>query len=182
MVCGNVPAFLIANAQAAIEGTFGLRLFGPPEAIDPAAAYDAKRNQYDSTLLLRQIIASRPRGAFRVLGLTDLDLFIPMLSFVFGQAQVGGPGAIVSSARLAQEFYGLPAEPEILAGRFRKEILHELGHTLSLVHCPDSSCIMSLAIGIRQVDSKSGKFCSSCRVLVDEYLEGVRGTTLENRK
>jgi archaemetzincin len=89
-----------------------------------------------------------------------------MLSFVFGQAQVGGHAALVSLARLRQEFYRLPEDVELLAERIQKEVLHELGHTLSLIHCQDPSCVMSLATGVRQVDQKAIQYCDSCRALI----------------
>ena len=144
-------------------------------SLDPGFAFDAKRNQYNSTLLLKSVIAAIPRGADRVLGITEGDLYIPMLSFVFGQAQVGGPGALVSAARLRQEFYRLPSDPELLGDRVQKEVLHELGHTLSLIHCPDFLCVMSLATGIRHVDDKSIGYCESCRA-------AIRAVEMEGRR
>lgn len=164
--CGNVPDAVIDEAGWAIENVLRRRATVAAVRIDPAFAFDAKRNQYSSTLLLKRLIERKPPEPDRILGLISGDLFIPMLSFVFGQAQVGGPAAIVSIARLRQEFYHLPADPQRLAERLRKEVLHELGHTLSLVHCPDAACVMSLATGIRHVDDKSAGYCESCRALI----------------
>ena len=76
----------------------------------------------------------------RVLGVTDVDLAIPMLSFLFGQAQFDGPVAVVSLCRLHQEFYGLPRRRRLLRERTVKEVLHELGHTFGLVHCAEPTC------------------------------------------
>ena len=73
-----------------------------------------------------------------ILGVTDVDLAIPMLSFLFGQAQLDGRVAVVSLCRLHQEFYGLPADRGLLRERTVKEVLHELGHTFGLAHCSDS--------------------------------------------
>ena len=112
-----------------------------------------------------------------MLGVTEVDLFIPMLSYIFGQAQLGGRAAIISTARLRQEFYDLPADGAILVERARKEALHELGHTFGLVHCEDRGCAMSLSTNIRQVDLKNPSYCGACRALLREG-----GVALEKRE
>ena len=89
--------------------------------------------------ILRSLLNLKPEGENRLLGITDVDLFIPMLSFVLGQAQLGGPTAVVSVARLRQEFYGLPPDLPLLRARAVKEAVHEIGHTFGLTHCADST-------------------------------------------
>jgi archaemetzincin len=133
-----------------------------PAIAVPEGAYDAKRQQYQSVEIMKLLARSAPRDASRVLGVTDVDLAIPMLSFLFGQAQFDGPVAIVSLCRLHQEFYGLPAQEKLLRERTVKETLHELGHTFGLVHCSDPNCAMSLATHIELVDSKREKYCVRC--------------------
>jgi archaemetzincin len=133
-----------------------------PALAVPEGAYDAKRQQYQSVEIMKLVARSAPRDASRILGVTDVDLAIPMLSFLFGQAQFDGPVAIVSLCRLHQEFYGLPAQEKLLRERTVKETLHELGHTFGLVHCSDPNCAMSLATHIELVDSKSERYCARC--------------------
>jgi archaemetzincin len=133
-----------------------------PALAVPEGAYDAKRQQYQSVEIMKLVARSTPRDASRILGVTDVDLAIPMLSFLFGQAQFDGPVAIVSLCRLHQEFYGLPAQEKLLRERTVKETLHELGHTFGLVHCSDPNCAMSLATHIELVDSKSERYCARC--------------------
>jgi archaemetzincin len=103
-----------------------------------------------------------PEDGYKLLAVTGRDLFIPVLTFVFGHAQLGGRAGIVSLARLRQEFYGLPADPDIFRERAGKETLHEGGHLFGLVHCAERRCAMSLATGIRQIDSKENSFCPPC--------------------
>jgi archaemetzincin len=91
-----------------------------------------------------------------------VDLAIPMLTFLFGQAQFEGPVAVVSLCRLHQEFYGLPGQESLLRERTVKEVLHELGHTFGLVHCSDPRCAMSLATHIELVDAKAEQYCARC--------------------
>ena len=91
-----------------------------------------------------------------------MDLAIPVLTFLFGQAQLDGPVALLSLCRLRQEFYGLPADEALLRERAAKETLHELGHTFGLTHCSDMRCSMSLSTDIALVDAKGGRYCPRC--------------------
>ena len=136
----------------------------------PEGAYDAKRGQYQSVEFMKMLAQIAPRDAGRVLGVTDVDLAIPMLSFLFGQAQLDGPVAVVSLCRLHQEFYGLPAQENVLRERTVKEVLHEMGHTFGLVHCAEPTCAMSLSTHIEFVDAKSEQYCSRCGMqLVERF-------------
>lgn len=128
----------------------------------PETAFDPKRKQYQSIEIMKMLAQTAPPHSRRILGVTEVDLAIPMLSFLFGQAQFDGPVAIVSLCRLHQEFYGLPAQESLLRERTVKEVLHELGHTFGLVHCSDPACAMSLATHIGLVDSKAERFCERC--------------------
>jgi archaemetzincin len=97
-----------------------------------------------------------------------------MLSFVFGQAQVGGAAALVSVARLRQEFYGIPANDRLTIARAIKECVHETGHTFGLTHCPDTGCPMSLSNTIRQVDDKGDELCGNCSIRLEESITTLR--------
>ena len=125
-------------------------------------AFDAGRQQYRSMDVLEMVARICPADAAKLLALTGRDLFVPVLTFVFGQAQLGGRVAVVSLARLRQEFYGMEHNEAILMERAVKEALHETGHTFGLVHCPDRSCAMSLATNVRQIDEKNEAWCASC--------------------
>ena len=140
----------------------------------PPAAFDPGRKQYNSVALLREVAARVPQGAVKLLGITTEDLFIPMLSFVFGQAQVGGAAALVSLARLHQEFHGIPPNNALLLARAIKECVHETGHTFGLTHCPDNACPMSLSITIRQVDDKGDELCGNCSIRLEESITTLR--------
>lgn len=130
---------------------------------EPADAWDAKRAQYSAVAYLETVARAAPPPPGRIVGLTARDIFIPVLTFLFGQAQLGGGASLVSLARLKQSFYGLPEDHALTAGRLRKEVLHEAGHCFGLVHCPDRECAMSLSTSIRQVDEKLDAYCRKCR-------------------
>lgn len=137
----------------------------PPIPV-PLESFEARRNQYYSTRILKEMLGNVPRDAFKLLGVTDKDLCIPILTYVFGEAQVGGTAAVVSLARLRQEHYGLTPDPPLLLERLRKECLHELGHTFGLVHCPSRDCVMYLSNTVVDVDTRGRDFCRGCETVV----------------
>lgn len=148
------------------------RLFGYPCEIIPILtevefAYNEKRDQYHSTIILEKLTESAPAEALKVIGITHVDLFIPILTHVFGEAQLGGTSCIISSYRLDQALSsaGLGSSFE---SRVVKEAIHELGHTFKLRHCPEKTCIMHYCRSVNDVDHKSGQFCRYCRVLVED--------------
>jgi len=132
----------------------------------PVESFEARRNQYYSTKILKEMLGNVPRDAFKLLGVTDKDLCIPILTYVFGEAQVGGTAAVVSLARLRQEHYGLTPDPPLLLERLRKECLHELGHTFGLVHCPWRGCVMHFSNAGLEGDPGGGEFCTGCQTVV----------------
>ncbi|MEJ2484050.1 MAG: archaemetzincin family Zn-dependent metalloprotease [Gemmatimonadota bacterium] len=134
--------------------------------IDLARFYAPEREQYHATLLLAELLRHIPRAGDRIVGITAEDLFIPVLTFVFGQAQLGGPAAVVSAMRLHTEFYGLPADDRLLVDRAVKEVVHELGHGFGLVHCPDRNCVMSSSTYVEDVDLKGEEYCVACSALL----------------
>lgn len=163
-----------------IEGCLATTIGTDTERIEPLGdigyAYDAARGQYSSTLVLHDAITRVPRNATKLLVITERDIFIPMLSFVYGQAQLDGPVAVLSLARLRQEFYGLPPNRALLLIRARKEALHEMGHTYGLTHCADTGCVMSLSTNIEQLDAKGSDYCDGCATLLHEAAAAANGT------
>ena len=159
---GSVPANVLDWIENAAADWFPLPVRRLAPLAIPESAWDAKRGQYQSVEIMKMLSQHAPRDAERLLGVTDVDLAIPMLSFLFGQAQFDGPIGVVSLCRLHQEFYGLPPEEGLLRERTVKEALHELGHTFGLVHCSEPSCAMSLATHIELVDAKAEQFCARC--------------------
>jgi len=133
-----------------------------PDGVNGEFAYNPARGQYHSTEILKRLLQDPPAESWRILGVTDVDLFIPILTFVFGEAQLGDTGALVSMHRLRPEFYGMPNDLELLRVRLLKEALHELGHTLGLQHCPDYLCVMSASHSVERIDLKRAGFCPAC--------------------
>jgi len=131
--------------------------------LDPEFAYHGERQQYHSSEILQAMQRLVTRESWRVLGVTGVDLYIPILTFVFGEAQIGGPCGLVSAHRLRQEFYGLPPDAEMLGQRLLKEAVHEIGHTLALTHCEDYQCAMAPSHAVEWIDLKDVSLCEACR-------------------
>lgn len=126
----------------------------------------AGRNQHSSTKILKELLGEVPPDADKLLGVTEKDLCIPILTYVFGEAQLGGTVAVISLARLRQEFHGLATDRPLFLERARKEALHELGHTYGLIHCKSRDCVMFLSNTVFDVDVKGRNFCRYCRSIV----------------
>jgi archaemetzincin len=132
------------------------------DGLDPAFAFNPLRGQFHSTEILKWLTQHATAENWRVLGVSELDLYIPILTYVFGEAQLRGRCAVVSLYRLRQEFYGMPSDPQLVSERLLKESLHELGHTLGLRHCPDYRCVMSSSHAVENIDLKVAEYCATC--------------------
>jgi len=169
--CGD-RAGLVDPLARKLEELFRLRVETHPPSFDPELAFDADRGQYNSRVLLAQLLREPPlhheagNGAppTRILGLTNVDLFIAVLTFVYGEAQLDDRAAVVSAYRLDSQLYGLPADRKLLFERLVKEAVHELGHTFGLLHCADYRCVMASSTYVEEIDLKDEHFCDRCLV------------------
>jgi archaemetzincin len=159
---GKVDPALLDYLALALPAGVGGSCTVVPKPVDPRDAFDARRQQYNSTQLLTLLSAVPLAEGGRTLGVADVDLFIPILTFVFGEAQLGGRAAVFSATRLKQEYYGLPKDDVLFYGRCEKEALHELGHTQGLVHCPLYACVMHYSNSVEDVDVKGASWCPDC--------------------
>jgi len=159
---GTVDARLLEWLQQALYEKFRVPAEVLSPALEPAFALHAERQQYHSSEILAAMQRHINSNTWRLLGVTGFDLYIPILTFVFGEAQLGGSGAVVSYHRLRQDFYGLPEDVDLLANRLLVEAVHELGHTLSLTHCHDYRCVMAPSHAVEWIDIKDSGFCEDC--------------------
>ena len=125
--------------------------------------YNPERRQYEGNMLLNHISISAPPDPVRTVGLFRIDLFIPVLTYIFGQAMLNGTSAIASLYRLRNELYGLKKDEALMIERFSKEVIHELGHTFGLIHCQFSSCVMRSSTYVEDIDQKSIHLCGRCK-------------------
>ncbi len=99
------------------------------------------------------------------MAVTEADLFIPVLKYVFGAAQMEGKCAVISLHRLRSEHYDEDENESLLLERLLKTALHELGHSLGLTHCRRRTCVMYSSTRIHDTDTKMAEFCPTCREL-----------------
>lgn len=131
--------------------------------IDLGEFYDPARRQYNGSALLMKVDTEFADESSKTVGLFSVDLFIPILTYIFGQAYLNGKTGIVSVYRLNNELYGLKPDNALLHQRFRKEIMHELGHLFGLIHCRDAGCVMRSSTYVEDIDQKSHRLCHDCR-------------------
>jgi archaemetzincin len=167
---GPADMRLLQRVRRRIEVAIGLPTTVRTVTGPPADTLDPRREQRSSTKILRWILERAPRGPLRVVGVTDADLYIPVFTFAFGEAQLGGRAAVVSTARLAGTANRRPVPPGLLAGRLAKECLHELGHTFRLTHCAHAACVMSRCHSVAEIDKTRAGFCRDCRERLRNFL------------
>ena len=152
----------LQELSRAVGQTYGLRTYVTPAALNLDRAFDASRGQYNSTALLAQMVNAYGRADEKRIAVVGVDLFIPVLTFVFGEAQLNGIAAVVSTHRLANPFYGMPKDDAVAFSRLEKEVVHELGHTFGLYHCHQFECVMRSSTYVEEIDLKRVLPCNDC--------------------
>jgi len=145
-----------------LHGSFGVPVRARNPWFDPERAFDLSRGQYNSRVLLKLLLDGPDEGTGKVIGVTSVDLFAPVLTYVFGEAQLDGRVAVVSYHRLRPEAYGLPEDANLVSARLEIEAVHELGHTFGLLHCREQACVMHASTYAEEIDLKSPAFCAEC--------------------
>ena len=145
--------------------------------LDLSWSFNPSRAQHHSTEILARMASHVTPETWRLLGVTAVDLYIPILTFVFGEAQLNGTLALVSTHRLRQEFYGFPGDEQLVSARLLKEAVHELGHTFGLRHCADTECAMAPSHAVEWIDLKNAHFCRTCAAAIhsDDSPSQLRG-------
>ena len=172
----SVDRSVIGDVALRLNSTFRLFTFttSNKHVEIPRHAFNSAREQYNSSIVLEELSRLYGKGFFegynRVVGLADVDAYVLGLNFVFGEALLGGPVAVVYLARLKPEFYGKPPNHELYVERICKEIMHELGHTLGLRHCNNPRCVMHFSNSILDTDYKTMMYCLRCQSLIARQL------------
>jgi archaemetzincin len=138
--------------------------------LDLSEFYDPGRRQYNGTKLLKEVDSVFSSDSYKTLGLFSVDLFIPILTYIFGQAFLNGRTGIASLYRFSNERYGMNSDDKFILDRFKKEVIHELGHTFGLIHCHIPTCAMRSSTYVEDIDQKSAHLCHKCRSEISSLL------------
>jgi archaemetzincin len=138
--------------------------------LDLSEFYDPTRRQYNGSKLLKEVDTNFSSDSGKTIGLFNVDIFIPILTFIFGQAILSGRAGIASHYRLSNERYGIDTDDAVLLERFKKEVLHELGHTYGLIHCYTPTCVMRSSTYVEDIDQKNASLCHDCRKAIDSLI------------
>jgi archaemetzincin len=153
---GAVPAKLVEAAGEAVHATLDVVARPAPPLERPQYAYNKDRRQYHATSILRRLAALAAKGA-PVVGILDVDLFLPDAAYVIGDADRDAGAALFSLARLSN------GDPAGVRRRARIETVHAAGHLLGLSHCSDFRCAMFFSRDAADSDRKGPGLCASCR-------------------
>ena len=160
---GELDYILINKLASGLASFFNFNLEILPGMELPQEAYNEKRGQYYSSVILSKLELLKADDRERVLGITEEDLYVPTLNFVFGESDPESGVAVISLFNLKQDYSGITPTETMYFERIFKESVHELGHTMNLNHCPNPKCVMYFSNTILDTDRKGVKFCDNCQ-------------------
>ena len=167
---GEVPEIALKVIAAHISGYFNLSVQILPPLEHPEYALDERRFQYNAGIILKEFESKRFKDYDKVIGVLNLDLFIPIFTHVFGEAKQGGKFALVSLFRLRKNPDGSPSSSSLTYERAAKVALHELGHLFNLLHCREKKCLMHFSGGIQDLDETPIYLCRYCSTFLKDRL------------
>jgi archaemetzincin len=167
---GNVSEATVKTIAAHVLGYLNLDTDILPPKKHPDYAHDQKRLQYDAGAIIRALASEVFQDYSKVLGVLDVDIFVPIFTHVFGEAQQGGKYALVSLYRLKQQVDGSATPTPLLLERGAKVALHESGHLFNLIHCQDEGCLMHFSGGIQDLDRIPLYLCRYCSTYFRDAL------------
>ena len=171
---GSIDNKTLQHTQIELEKRFNVSVEIGRQLDEPAYAYHKHKKQYNSTKILKKIHKLKLTGYDRILGIVDVDLYVPERTFVFGGADVKKKVSVISLTRLKQKFYDLPEDSALFKYRTIIEAVHELGHTYGLYHCKNDKCVMFLSNTIDDTDHKGAELCSKCEKIMEKKKDIVK--------
>ncbi|MCK4919477.1 MAG: archaemetzincin family Zn-dependent metalloprotease [Bacteroidales bacterium] len=163
---GILKKDFLENIAKEVSREFRFPVYIEESQIELNDFYDPIRRQYDGNGILKEIDSSSTSTLVKKIGLFRIDLFIPILTYIFGQAILNGNTGIASLYRLRNEQYGMTPDDELLFDRFTKVVIHELGHSFGLIHCHVPTCVMRSSTYVEDIDQKSQHICKKCRASI----------------
>jgi archaemetzincin len=154
---GQVDEVAISVVAAHLQTVMGLNVLILHRQPRPEYAYQPGRRQYDALKIINTL-ASTPTSVHLTLGITHVDICTPILTFVFGESQLGGRAALISLHHINDEASNMTYT------RAAKIGLHEVGHLLGIGHCRSTTCVMHFSDNLNKLDQMELRFCNACDV------------------
>jgi archaemetzincin len=167
---GDIPEITAKSIAGHILGHLRLPVDILPPLAPPSFALDDRRLQYDAGSILKAIECVRDDAYDKLIGVVDVDLFVPILTYVFGEAKQGGRCGLVSIYRLKKNPDGSAVKASVQLERTAKVALHELGHLFDLHHCLEAKCLMHFSGGMVDMDRAPLYYCRYCTVFLRDAL------------
>jgi len=164
--CGEFDTILLEEIAVEVMHEFNHQVTIINNAFDLRRFYNNERRQYEANYLLKEIEGIDFPNAIKKIGLFRVDLYIPILTYIFGQAKFKGNAGLASIYRLKNESYGIDNDEVLAQNRFKKVIIHELGHTFGLVHCLVPNCVMRPSTYVEDIDQKTHHLCVNCKSML----------------
>jgi archaemetzincin len=159
---GFVDSILFKSLKVEIEKHIKLEVVQYESLFDLDTAFNEERNQYYSPTILNHLVIQNNGSASYRMAIVNADLFNPVFKYIYGEAQLNGRLSVISLFRLHEELYTGEADYNKLFYRTLKEIYHELGHNLGLVHCLNWDCVMHTSTSVEEIDIKGDFYCPEC--------------------
>ncbi|MGW8317088.1 MAG: archaemetzincin family Zn-dependent metalloprotease [Bacteroidales bacterium] len=160
---GNFEKDFLGSIADNITREYQLPVSVRESHMDLSEFFDPMRRQYNGNKMMNELDFWSGSEHVKNIALFRIDLFNPILTYIFGQASLNGNIGVASLYRLRNEQYGMKKDDVLLLERFKKVIIHELGHMFGLVHCHIPPCVMRSSTYVEDIDQKSQHLCTKCR-------------------
>lgn len=160
---GPLDVATLEVIRAPIEDIYGRRTQIGGSLPVPKYAYNPTREQYHSSAILKRVETARVPEWDAAVGITEVDLFVPEVPFIFGEADRSTRSALISLRRLRAEAGAPEMRRDILSRRFVSEVIHQIGLIRGLAHCPNNRCVMYFAAAVSDIDKRGSSLCANCR-------------------
>lgn len=156
--------------EAALALYFPFAIKRLPTVPLPKDAYYATRARYRAERLLKHLERLTPPDAQVVVGLTEVDISTTKGDIydwgVLGLATLSGKQCVISRFRAQRD----ALSPLHVRERLTKTVVHEVGHTIGLPHCPNYGCIMEDGKGSVTTTDHEHDVCAQCRARVGDLM------------